>query len=104
MTSDEARKSHRQKAQYTGLRLSKELVTTPLCVAHCMQCVSLGSEQRTSLVLHFMCALSSIELLIVKSSVDTRRSNLPFAGVGNQLTTSSLHFFAIFPFVYTFSS
>lgn len=79
-------------------------MTTPLCVDHCMQCVSFGSEQRTSLVLHFMCALGSIELLIVKSSVDTRRSNLPFAGVGNQLTTSSLHFFAIFPFVYTLSS
>ena len=69
---DEATK--REKAQQTGLRLNKELVTTPLCVAHCMQNVyRLDLSSVCSLVLHFMCALGSTELVIVKSSVDTRR-------------------------------
>lgn len=46
VTRRRSEKSPRQKAQQTGLRLNKELVTTLLCVAHCMQCVSFGSEQR----------------------------------------------------------
>lgn len=52
---DEATKREKSSTKGSTNRsaVNKELVTTPLCVAHCMQCVSFGSEQRMFLGITF---------------------------------------------------